>query len=420
MPKKASKTTSAVAGRRDAFAKRVKKLLRSDPRVASVKPHETEFAFYVTLGSGEKPLLFLDNFFAESADIDPDERDEYLRERFESLFVEREADDSWEAVAPKLLPTLRCSVFELSLPLVEKGASSSTVKRPFLPFLDVHLAIDSDATIRYASRSSLEDWEVTEKKAFERAMANAKKLPPPVLYDKKLGPLFYVDENDSYESSRLAVPGFLASFAGKVDGRPLAIVPERAQLYVGGDGRDKMVARLVEMAEREYEASTRAISPALYTVDDAGKVVPYLRKKRDALRGKVLLGHVKLALREYAEQKEVLDKVHERDDIDLFVATLNGVLRPDGRPVTWCMWGEEIDSLLPVAELVMLAGQTDEGDEDSGWSFFVPWSLAEATMGKAWRPEPKHHPLRVHPRGWPTKAQMKRLRAGAVEVADVE
>jgi len=415
--KKAKSRESDV--RREEFLERVRRLLKADKRVKSAKQHESEFAYVVELRSGEKPILFLDNFFAESAEIDPDARDEFLRTRFESLFVTRDKDDSWAQVAPRLMPTIRSSAFALSTMLLEKGAKASFVRRAFAPFLDLYLAIDSDTSIAYALESNLEDWEASEKKAFDRALANAKELlAPPKIYDKKNGPLWFVDANDTYESSRLAIPGFLASFSGKVDGRPIAIVPERAQLYVGGDGKDKMVARLVEMAAREYEASSRSISPALYTVDDAGKVVPYRRKKRDAIANDVTLGHVKLALREYGEQKEVLDKVHERDGVDLFVASLNGIRRDDGRAITWCMWGEGIDSLLPVAELVMLASEK-EGDE-KGDNFLVPWAIVEETMGKAWKKEPGHDPTRIHPPSFPSKAQLKRLHAAAVELGDVE
>jgi hypothetical protein len=230
--------------------------------------------------------------------------------------------------------------------------------------------------------------------------------------------MFHVAVDDDYQSSRLAIPGLLASFAGRVEGRPIAIVPERAQIFVAGDARPEMVERLCAMADREWEASSRAISPALYTVDERGAVVPYVRPGDDELARKVQLGHVRLALFEYAEQKAILDKIHERDGDDLFVATLNGMMRDDGRPVSWCLWGEGIESLLPEAEIVFVEGGAAESGEER-WSLKVPWSVVAEVMGDAWAEEPETHPRRIHPRAWPDAAQLAKLQAAAVALEEL-
>jgi hypothetical protein len=87
-------------------------------------------------------------------------------------------------------------------------------------------------------------------------------------------PIWHVVRNDSYESSRLVLPGFLASFRDKVAGNPIAIVPHRSLLVISGDGHSEAVARLAHMTESEFDASPRAISPAVYGLNAAGDVVP--------------------------------------------------------------------------------------------------------------------------------------------------
>src|SRR6185369_15379006 len=95
------------------------------------------------------------------------------------------------------------------------------------------------------------------------------------IYDDRVDyPLWHVARDDSYESSRLLLPAWLASFAGKVKGKPVAVVPHRSCVVVGGDGDHACLRRLIEFARREYEASPRAISPALYTVDAGGALAP--------------------------------------------------------------------------------------------------------------------------------------------------
>ena len=78
-----------------------------------------------------------------------------------------------------------------------------------------------------------------------------------------------------------------------------------------------MIERLLDKAEREFLASTRAISPAIYAEDETMKLVPYERPEGDPLANAVRLAHEKLAHYEYATQKEALDKRHEAEEVDV-------------------------------------------------------------------------------------------------------
>ncbi|MBZ0237770.1 MAG: hypothetical protein K8M05_35980, partial [Deltaproteobacteria bacterium] len=67
---------------RDEFARSLAELLRADARVESVEVREDEFALEVALGDGKNLRLFLDNYFHESAELPPGEREvEVLRRR---------------------------------------------------------------------------------------------------------------------------------------------------------------------------------------------------------------------------------------------------------------------------------------------------------------------------------------------------
>ncbi len=420
LAKPATSARSSADRARDDFRDHVRLLLREHPRVEAVAEIDGEYALGVRLDTGDRSILYLSSLFAETRELGPDARDAFLRDRLGALLAADDEADDWESVAARLVPTLRAATFGLDASLQAEIGGPDLVRRPFVPYVDVVLAIDEERTIRQASHDRLKAWGVTEEQAFARALENAReRLGAPAPYDEELGPMFHVALDDDYQSSRLAIPGLLASFGGRVEGRPIAIVPERAQLYVAGDAREAMVERMCAMADREWEASARAISPALYTVDEQGAVVPYRRAGNDALARKVQLGHARLALFEYAEQKAILDKIHERDGVDVFVATLNGMLRDDGRPVTWCLWGEGIESLLPEAEIVFVEG-IDGGESGEGWSLKVPWGVVAEVMGEAWVEAPSTHPRRIHPRTWPNEEQLAKLRAAAVALDELE
>jgi len=97
----------------------------------------------------------------------------------------------------------------------------------------------------------------------------------------------------------LLVPGWLASFRGRVDGKPVAIAPHRDLVLVGGDARPDLVARLLAMAEREFEGSNRRLSPCVYTTDANGALVPYAAAEGTPLAVKLRLAERTLALYEY-------------------------------------------------------------------------------------------------------------------------
>src|SRR5207248_5392300 len=93
-----------------------------------------------------------------------------------------------------------------------------------------------------------------------------------------------------------------AGFANRVAGRPVAIVPSRSRLLVGGDGNEACLRALVESAQREFMAAPRSISPALYTVDDRDAVVPLVLPAGSALAAEVALGHVSFRSEEHTSE----------------------------------------------------------------------------------------------------------------------
>lgn len=180
-------------------------------------------------------------------------------------------------------------------------------------------------------------------------------------------------------------------------------------LLIAGDAHPDTVARLCESAEREYEAASRRLSPALYTVDDAGRVVPYLRPGNDALASRVRLAHVRFAMGEYTAQKEALDKAHEASGEDLFVANLSALARKkDERPITWCVWAHEVDALLPRADVVAVSPEPKT-------FFMVPWAQVERLAPGCLTPDPSLWPPRFRTTAWPSPEVLERLRAVAID-----
>jgi hypothetical protein len=177
-------------------------------------------------------------------------------------------------------------------------------------------------------------------------------------------------------------------------------------LIVGGDGDVACVQRLIATAEREYAASPRAISPALYTVDEKGTVVPLVLPTGHPLANDVALGHLRMALVEYENQQKVLQETLGED---IYVAGLTGVRLQDGTPTSFATWAAGVLSLLPKADAIAFV--IPQPDESKPEIFRVRWSDVERLAGDLLELEPSYDPPRWRTKGWPDDAVLTELRA---------
>lgn len=393
---------------REAFAAEVAAYLRSLPQVISIMRGPDALALDVVTSTGGSVRANLDNVFADTRDMSPEQRRERIA-AFCAPALSVNEDEPWEVERGTFVPVLRGATYGIEAS-VELG--TVLVRRPFLPYLDVVVAMDREGSMSFVSRAACERWDVDERDVFEAADARTSVLAEPSveLYDETHGPLWSVTSNDSYESSRLLVPGWLASFRGKVEGNPIAIVPERSTLMIGGDARPEMVERLADKAAREFAASPRRLSPALYTVNDAGEIVPYSLASTAPLSSKVKLGHESLAIYEYGQQKEALDAHHERGDVDVFVATylvFEGAGDSGTRSLS--VWTKGVRSYLPRTEKVMVVVPSDDAaaaDARPKLSLEVPFEAIEAWLS----PVSGLHPARFEtPAEFPPEEELRTL-----------
>jgi hypothetical protein len=77
----------------------------------------------------------------------------------------------------------------------------------------------------------------------------------------------------------------------------------------------------------------------------------------------------------YQEQEQLLNAIHEKQGIDIFVANYSVLEHEDGWRLSFCVWGNDVDSLLPVTDRV--AFMKGEGLPP----VFADWSRVIETFG---------------------------------------
>lgn len=284
------------------------------------------------------------------------------------------------------------------------------------PAHDPAFAVHS-ASMSYVGPTQLDEWAISTKTVFDVALATmagrVHERDVEVFDAAAPYSAFQVNSGDSYESSRLVLPGFLKSFCGMVNGAPIAIAPERDTLIVAGLADEDAVARLARNAEREFRASPRAISPAVYTTDAEGSVCPFRLPANHPHHHLVERGHKLLAAQIYADQEAELNEKFKVEGTDIFVATF-GLIRSSETEETssYAVMVKGVDTLLPEVDFIVVCDESQESAD--GWSAMVPWEAVFKLAGKCLELDEEVTPRRWRTASWPSESSIQLLRAAAV------
>jgi hypothetical protein len=128
----------APANPKELFAAEVELFLRSAAGVKSVTRAPGDFAFEVVTSAGTR-RVFLDNAFVESREMSPEQRREKIAFFFAAVGAD-EQNESWDAARETFVPVLRGATYGMDLWM--KQPAAAFVRRPFLPHVDIIVAMD--------------------------------------------------------------------------------------------------------------------------------------------------------------------------------------------------------------------------------------------------------------------------------------
>ncbi|WP_216910830.1 hypothetical protein [Nocardia noduli] len=117
---------------------------------------------------------------------------------------------------------------------------------------------------------------------------------------------------DLYAGSLPLVDGWLSGIGAKVGARPIVFIAQNVGVLIGVEFSEEHVVRLVEMARRLYDDAVRPVSPMPYTVDEAGRLVPYRVARDHRAWREITAAESTLAAQVYGSQYE-----HLRAEVDL-------------------------------------------------------------------------------------------------------
>lgn len=265
----------------DDFFALVEGIARTIPTITRTERVPGDLALRIWTDRGGDPAtFFLHNLFRESAGQPPAARDHRVRHYLASFAQAMQGDGAaeWPAARPRLLPAIRHVEFVLHARApAEPGRTTPRVlHRPFVPGVMECAVLDDPSSMSYATDADLGRWAVPEAAVFAEARQNLQARAWQGIEPLARGAytLLQIASKDDYESSRAALPGWLASFAPHVQGIPICAFPERSALFVTGDGNPAAIAHLLALAHHGFTTSSRAISPLAYYAIADGRLVP--------------------------------------------------------------------------------------------------------------------------------------------------
>jgi hypothetical protein len=365
--------------------------------------------FRLVLGSEGKQVYNLHNVYRDYCRVDRKERQAVLVGYLKSMQQHGDLPASFELARHKLLPILRsrAMVEYILLSAIQEGhADLAPASKAFSADAVIMLAYDTEDSIMTLTGPTLRDWNVSFDDALAVALDNLRDLTISN-FEEMVPGLFLGIWDDAYDTSRILFPDVVHQL--NVGGEPIAMIPTRSRfIVVSGNDKGKLLTML-ELSRKFAEEEGRPLSSLMYRFEN-GRAVEYVPTDPD-VREKLAEFRRNSLAEDYASQKDLLDRANEKTGVDVFVASYRILAsNTTGRQASVAVWTEDVDILLPEADLVTLVSTADLEEGQSGPPVFVAWKDLQAATGQFERVD-ERYPPRYKPLNFPAKEVRDRLPA---------
>lgn len=353
------------------------------------------------------PLMNLSNLYDEYLAAEGPIREKVLKVAVRNWFADRkELPETFEDVNPDLLPSVRSRSYSefTRLQLAIAGSEDAHWPRHVVgDHLAVSLVYDLPDSMRHIQQRDLDEWGVTYYEALEAARENLAQMPAQVFANPDQG-VYISASGDNYDASRLILLDLIHKF--EVRGDPVAMVPNRDTLLVTGTEDDTGLAAVIAIAEKTLEQPRPISGFAFRLVDDEWTC--WLPPANHVHFEQFHKLYVQSLGQEYAEQKALLDELHEKRNQKLSVASYNLMQeKSSGHVSSYCLWIEGVETLIPRSERIIFV--RPDGSEQGGQiAAYANWNRVFDAAGDLFELT-DHYPERFHARGFPSSAVLESL-----------
>ena len=343
--------------------------------------------------------MFLTNAYKEYCAAPLADRSRVVRHYVRNWFsASKEMPEDFEDAKPDLLPAVRSrSHFEINNLEVVDGLPLNWPYEVLGEHFGIGIVYDLPESMRSVSQGSLDAWGVTFYEALEAAMENLLSLEAKFIGPQSGKGVYLSATGDNYDASRILIKGAVRRF--QVKGDHIAMIPNRENLIVVGSEDAQGLAGMVKLANKAMK-DPRPISGIALRLD-GDEWTPWLPDVSHPSYKDFQELRLRTLGQDYAQQKDMLDKLHEKNGEDVFVASFSVVKSPDGKLFSYATWTATTDSLLPKTDTLVLGRIGSEPQ-------MVEWEKAVEVVGDMMEAV-DIYPPRFRVREFPTEQQLKAM-----------
>lgn len=359
---------------------------------------------FALVSKERRSSFYLSNSYAEYLRAPRRVRPDLLK-RIVALHRDTAPELKLDEVRWSLLPRVRERIYyeAVRLTALIHGTPASQLHRPLVDGMAVSLCVDFPDRILEVNADTARDWGMPLEELSALAVHNLRQRSKDTF--EQVAPGVYASKwRDNHDASRILLTHEISHL--RVKGLPVAIVPNRDNLLITGsddiDGLRGVLAAAAKVLEepRPMLGVPYLLEGERWSVFKPSADHPLVRDVERAW--------IDVHLMETGEQKALLDKLHERNGVDVHVATLSGIQAKSGEYLTYCVWVGGIEQMLPQSDTVVLMRSVDESvDPDP---LMVPWDEVMKVAGTLLEPMPDAYPPRFRTRGFPSVEQVEALR----------
>ena len=356
----------------------------------------------ILTGANGDQIVNLTNLHKQYCDAARADRPRFL-EMCMAILRDTSLPERFEDVRANLLPAVRARSYAESLRLSARFAGTAlpgTSAAPLGEDVVTVIAVDDADSMSIVTATQLEAWGVSFAVASDVALDNLRAMPGGGFVRNPDG-VMVGDWNDAYDSSRLLLSDVIHR-AGISD--PVAMIPTRDSILLAPAGDRRALLAMLALAHTASEEQGRTVSAAMYHFRN-GSAQTYVPEDEEVAHCLAQLRQRYLA-EDYADQKTLLDDLHEKHDLDLFVASF--MLAQDNharQEFSLCTWSEGVDALLPKADRIALVRFNEQGEAQRAGTY--DWDTVSAVAGHLMTPQPDTYPIRYRVTQFPDLALLK-------------
>lgn len=333
---------------RDQFAALVIRRAQVVARPISARYEAEAFQIDFELADGRPWLLNLHHAYRDTLAV-PQKQQRDVVDTYLTSMTDTHCDEKPEDTLARLMPAIRDNAMFAWVKLSARLSGDTNPEfsprlQPFAENLSVALMLDSEHATASVNAQTLGALGLDTDAAFARALSNLRDRTTDVGMERH-GGNWISTWNDVYDASRMLLTDMIHRLP--VRGEPVAVIPSRNNLFVTGSLDDEGIALIASLAADVLEEETRPLSGQLLVLRN-GTWMPFQGNIPTATAHRLDMARYKRFIGAYGDQKRLLEKVHAKELVDVFVATYNVVEHTDtGKIVGSAQWTREVSTLVP-------------------------------------------------------------------------